>query len=405
MAPDRGAHTVGGMSRSEPFQAIIVGGGPAALEAALRLQRVSDGRVATTILAPEEDFVTRPMSVLVPFATAHAPSVPLARMAAEAGATLHTGSLASVDAEAQEVVTHGGERLRYDALLIAVGARYGAPSPHVLPFGMPGSEERMHGLVQDLESGYVHSVAFVVPSGSTWPLALYELALMLADRAYETGQSPRLVLVTPEDAPLALFGPEASRAVAARLQDARIDVRAGAHADVVRRGTVELHPGRQLLEVDRIVSLPRADGPAITGLPHDADGFLTVDRHGRVEGTEAVYAAGDATSFPVKQGGLACRQADAAADAIAVQAGVGIEPEPFTAVLEGVLLTERAATFLRRDASGAAGDDSVVSDHALWWPPAKIAGRELARHLGPVTRHLAPLEEAGVEVRRPVDVA
>ena len=390
------------MSQSEPFQAIIVGGGPAALEAALRLQRVAGGRVATTILAPEKHFVTRPMSVLVPFATAHAPSVPLERMAAEAGATLHPGRLASVDAGAREVVTDEGERLRYDALLIAVGAHGRAPSPDVLPFGPPGSEERMHGLVQDLEAGYVHSVAFAVPSGATWPLALYELALMLADRAYETGQSPRLVLVTPEEAPLALFGPEASRAVAARLEAAGVDVRTGAHADIIRRGTVEIHPGGHLLEVDRIVGLPLAEGPAVAGLPHDADGFLIVDRHARVEGVEAVYAAGDATNFPIKQGGLACRQADAAAEAIAAQAGVEIDPEPFTAVLEGVLLTERGATFLRRDAGGAVGDDSVVSGRALWWPPAKIAGRELARHLGAVTRHLASLEDDGIEVRRPV---
>lgn len=393
------------MSRSDPFQAIIVGGGPAALEAALRLQRLSEGRVATTILAPEQDFVTRPMAVLVPFTTAHAPSVPLQRMATAAGATLRPGRLASVDAEAHEVVTDTGDRLRYDALLIAVGARQAAPPPHVLPFGMPGSDERMHGLVQDIEAGYVHSVAFVVPSGVTWPLALYELALMLAGRAYETGQSPRLVLVTPEEAPLALFGQEASRAVAARLADAGVDVRTGVHGDVSRRGTVELHPGADVVAVDRIVSLPRAEGPAIAGLSHDAQGFLTIDRHGRVEGADGVYAAGDATSFPVKQGGIACRQADAAAEAIAARAGAAIEPEPFTAVLEGVLLTERAATFLRRDAGGAAGDDSVVSEHALWWPPAKIAGRELARHLGAVTRHLASLEEAGVEVRRPVDVA
>jgi sulfide:quinone oxidoreductase len=390
------------MSGFDPFQVVVVGGGPAALEAALRLRRVSDGRVATTILAPEQDFVTAPMSVLVPFSIAHAPAVPLERLAAEAGAVLHGGRLACVDAAGHEVLTDAGERLGYDALLIAVGARQRATSRDVLSFGLAGSQERMHGLVQDLEAGYVRSVAFVVPSTVTWPMALYELALMLADRAFESGQAPRLVLVTPEQAPLAIFGPEASRAVAARLAAARIEVRAGRHVEVLRRGALALRPEGVLLEDDRVVSLPLAEGPAIAGLPHDGEGFLIVDRHGRLEGVPGVFAAGDATSFPIKQGGLACRQADAAAEAIAAAAGAAIEPEPFTAVLEGVLLTEHGATFLRRDAGGAAGDDSVASDHALWWPPAKIAGRELARHLGPVTRHRAPLEDAGMPVRRPV---
>jgi sulfide:quinone oxidoreductase len=95
-----------------------------------------------------------------------------------------------------------------------------------------------------------------------------------------------------------------------------------------------------------------------------------------VHGVEDVYAAGDATAFPVKQGGIACEQADAAAEAIAARAGAPVEPAPFTPVLRGMLLTERWARFLRRETVGGAAE---AADHALWWPPAKIAGR----YLGP----------------------
>ena len=57
-------------------------------------------------------------------------------------------------------------------------------------------------------------------------------------------------------------------------------------------------------------------------------------------------------------------------------------------MLRGVLLTERWARFLRRD-----GDEAgTVAGHPLWWPPAKIAGRELAGYLAGLD------EEAG---RRP----
>jgi sulfide:quinone oxidoreductase len=42
-----------------------------------------------------------------------------------------------------------------------------------------------------------------------------------------------------------------------------------------------------------------------------------------------------------------------------------------------MLLTEHHARFLRREATGG-GD---AADRALWWPPTKIAGRELASYL------------------------
>ena len=74
------------------------------------------------------------------------------------------------------------------------------------------------------------------------------------------------------------------------------------------------------VQAERIVSLPRLVGPWIGGLPHDGQGFLATDAHGAVLGVEAVWAAGDGTAFPLKQGGLAAQQAGAAAAAIAALA-------------------------------------------------------------------------------------
>jgi sulfide:quinone oxidoreductase len=112
-----------------------------------------------------------------------------------------------------------------------------------------------------------------------------------------------------------------------------------------------------------------------------------------------VYAAGDATSLPIKQGGLACQQADAAAETIAARAGAAIEPQPYRALLQGVLLTEHGATFMRRDADETTDEDAGTSTQALWWPPTKIAGQELARHIGDLPRRLAPANGEGVEIR------
>ncbi len=75
-----------------------------------------------------------------------------------------------------------------------------------------------------------------------------------------------------------------------------------------------------------MISLPRLEGRRIAGIPHDADGFVGVDEHGRAIGLERVFAAGDVTAFPVKQGGIATQQADAVAEAIAAEVGAEVEP-------------------------------------------------------------------------------
>jgi sulfide:quinone oxidoreductase len=386
------------MSDSPTYKVLIAGAGSAALEAAFRLQHVGENRVDTTILAPDDEFATHAMAVLIPFAAGDVPHEPVAALARQAGARLRRGRLASVDADAHQVMTSDGEAIDYDALLIAVGAVQRVLPRHVLAFGAPGAEERMHGLVQDLEAGFVRRIAFVVPAGATWPVPLYELALMAADRAYEMCLDLELTLATWERAPLELFGAEASDTLAARLAERGIAVVTGVEAQVPVGGLVELRPGGERLAVDRVVMLPILDGPAVEGLPHDGDGFLVVDRYGRVRGVPDVYAAGDATHHAVKQGGLACQQADAAAEAIAAQAGAAVEPEPYAAILQGVLLTQRAATYLRREASAA----GIVPQEAVWWPPTKIAGRELSRHLGRQSPHTAAAAREGVQIHRPL---
>jgi sulfide:quinone oxidoreductase len=160
------------------------------------------------------------------------------------------------------------------------------------------------------------------------------------------------------------------------LTEAGIAVRCGVQAEPPRRNVLQPHPTRECVSVDRVVTLPLLSGPAIEGLPHDAAGFLPVDAHGRVDGAPGVYAAGDATDFAIKQGGIACQQAEAAAEAIAAQAGAAIEPAPFAPVLRGLLLTEHDTRWMQR----ALGLESTFED----WPRAKFAGRELSRFLDAV---------------------
>jgi sulfide:quinone oxidoreductase len=143
--------------------------------------------------------------------------------------------------------------------------------------------------------------------------------------------------------------------------------------------------------VDRVVALPRLEGPQLDGLPCDLDGFVIVDDRLRVMGVDGVWAAGDATNMPVKQGGLATQHADVAAAGIAAWAGLAAEPAPFDPVLRACLMTGDQPRYLRAWIGGGHGARSEFSDRPLWWPASKIAGKYLAPYVmarsavGPVT--------------------
>jgi len=361
---------------------VIAGGGVAALEAAIALRDLAGDRVDITMLAPEEDFVFKPLSVGEPFALGDAQRLPLKRFARDLGVELVQDGLASVSPSSRMLRTTGGDELKFDKLVIATGALREEPFEHATTFRGQEDSEKLHGLIQDLEGQYARKIAFVVPGGVAWSLPLYELALMTARRAGEMSlDGVELTFVTPEERPLAVFGPGPSDEVRELLEQAGITVRCAVHAEVPRKGVVLLHPGEEELQADRIVTLARMRGHATRSLPHDEDGFLPIDNHGRVVGIENVYAAGDGTNFPVKQGGIACQQADAVAEVIARSAGSSLEPRSFRPVLRGQLITGRESRFMRTNLSGREGDSAETSPEALWWPPTKVSGRYLSPYL------------------------
>lgn len=378
-APDRPyAHA---MTPSEStFRVLVAGGGVAGLETLLALRDLAGDRVSLTLLAPEDDFVYRPMAVAEPFARGHAKRHRLPDVCRQIGATFVRDALAEVDDAAGEAVTAGGERIGYDALLVAVGAQSAVALHAAMTWTPERDPEVFGGLLRDIDEGYTSRVAFVVPPGNAWPLPAYELALMTAWQAYGMNRDDvRVTVYTPEDAPLGVFGTTASAALRDDLDAAGIEVENGVFVTEAD-GRLVMQPGGRSLEADRVVALPVAAGPAMPGLPGDRLGFVLTDRVGRVPGTRAVWAAGDCISFPIKQGGLASQEADAAARSIAAAAGADVEVTPFRPFLRGVVLTGRGQRWMRHDVAGGGGEGEAAR-HALFWPPTKVAGRYLAPFL------------------------
>ena len=364
-----------------PFRVVVAGGGVAGLEALLALHALAGDRVELTLVSPTPDFVYRPLAVAEPFALGAARTTPLADAARAAGATLVRASLEGVDVANRTVRLGNDEVLPYDALVLATGA---ASEPafttgNVFDWDDSCGAEAIGGLLRDLEEGYSQRLAIVIPPGPSWPLPAYELALLISSDARGMGMAPEITLVTPEQAPLAIFGRRAVELVADELERAGVRVELGAYAelDAGPPSAIVMRPSGRRVEGGRVLALPRLRGRAPEGIAADADGFITVDPHGRVAGADHVWAAGDGIVFPVKFGGLAAQQADAAAADIAAEAGAPVERAPFRPVLRGRLLTSRGPRYLRHDAAGGDGEGEATA-HALWWPPSKVNGRYLA---------------------------
>jgi sulfide:quinone oxidoreductase len=395
---------------------LIAGAGVAGLESLLALRALVGDRVDITIVEPELKFFNRSMSADQPFKPKRGRGIRLEDVFAEFNVRWVRAKLDRVEHEQRVAISAEGERLPYDGLVLALGAH---PEPWVSrglrhPSGSDalsyygGRDSPEYGLLLDhVHAGRISKLAFVKPTGASWPLPLYDLALMTAAECAALGRSEvELSLITPEEEPLSIFGTRASEAIRDLLDESGVTLHTASYAELARPGWLHISPGDRAIEVDRVVTEPRLAGPRLRGLPCDRDGFIPIDTHGRVPDLQGVFAAGDSTSFPVKQGGLATQQADAVAEAIAASVGAEIDPQPFQPVLRGVLLTGGLPRYLRSDISGRAGDDSTISEDALWWPPNKLAGRYLAPYLSSRQGEAAdvmPQDARGIAVETKLD--
>jgi sulfide:quinone oxidoreductase len=354
---------------------LIAGGGVAGVETLLALHDLAGERAALSLIAPEPEFVYKPLLVEEPFGLGPPGRYELQPLTDERDADFVPRALSAVRPDEHRIELDDGSSLSYDFLVVCVGGRFVPAYERAITFPDARQPLRIDPLIDRALAGQGR-IAFVVPPATTWSLPIYEVALMTERRARERGDRVDLSLVTPEDAPLAAFGPAASTAVGELLEARRIDATCGVRAHE-EKGALVLTPGDRALEADVLIALPAMEGPRIEGLPADDEGFMPVDEHSRVVGVDDVYAAGDGTNFPIKQGGLATQQADAAGEDIAHRLGAAVDPEPFRPVLRGQLITGDASLQMRADIAGGGGEGAASLDR-LWWPPHKISGRYLA---------------------------
>jgi sulfide:quinone oxidoreductase len=305
---------------------------------------------------------------------------PLQRIASDLGARWVRDRLRSVETTSRTVHTEGGVELQYDMLLLAIGAKETSPYQHAYMFTDRTAGETFDRIIRDIEAGSVDAVAFVLPHEWVWPLPLYELALMTRHRARAVSRRLQIAFVTSEGRPLKAFGKAAGDAVLDLLQEADVRLHAGVRARVPAPGVVTFDGGE--LRVDRVVTLPKITGPAVKGVPAGSRWFVPINEWCVVPSTEGrVFAAGDATDFPVKQGGIGAQQADTAAAGIAHLAGVVGRPPPLHPVIRGALLTGTRPLYVAAQVIDGVGWQSQIYKRPPWPAQEKIVAEELGGYL------------------------
>ena len=369
-----------GFSSGDRAKIVLVGGGVGALETALALRALAGDRVNMSLVSTGSQLTFRPGAAFEAFGHPAA-RYDLEAIAGDLGLEFRMARLEAVAPQNRSVRLSSGARLEYDVLVLATGARATASIPGALTFRDQRDVPALRRILREHDAGHLTRLVLAVPSGITWTLPLSELALLSAARAKPFGTE--VMLVSPERTPLEVFGAEASNRVEHVLADQGVSFLPESSATSWNDGTLNIQ-GDAPIQAERVITVPQLRVNRIAGIPASWWGFVPTDTSGRVDGLADIYAAGDMTTYPIKQGGLATQQADLIAGTIAASLGAPVKELRSTHVLRARLLGGDRPLLLRTelDSMGRPSHGTVEAAEADGAAGAsKIFGRYLTPYL------------------------
>ena len=302
---------------------------------------------------------------------------------------LHIAGIDAVDPGAHRLVTWDGRSFSYDP----APASRSAPAPTARSRAASRSRAPATRAASAPSCASSRSGAFAAspsrcPPGASWPLPLYELALMTAAHVAERG-------LRKVRAPARHARARAARAVRRRRRPRRcaicssergIELHTSAYPIEAAGGELVTVPGRAAGRRPRGEPARAWSGPRLPGLPHDPRRLYPRRPPRPVRGEQDVYAAGDATDLARSSRAAWPRSRPTRPPRPSPRAPARrLDPQPFRPVLRGLLLTggSRAtcAPRYRRPRRGLArlGARALVAAEQDRRPAARALPRAQAR--------------------------
>jgi 3-phenylpropionate/trans-cinnamate dioxygenase ferredoxin reductase component len=280
---------------------VVVGCGPAAVGAAMAA-RNQDKSAEVLMLSDEhcEPYEKPPLSKAVLTGKAMPHDAPIAGPAGIAGKGItlkHDARVKEIDRAGKAVTTEAGERISYDALILATGS-----INRVLPLFPPGLGIHYLRTIDEalaLKADLARSKSVLVIGGGVVGLEIASSAAELGIKTTVMEIAPRILARVCDE--------ETSAIIHERHRRAGVDIRLGTAATALRRlpsggFEIDTNTGIAILADCIVVGVgivPEDQLAKAAGLVVQ-DGIL-VDDHCRTS-DPAIFAAGDCTRFPGPQG-------------------------------------------------------------------------------------------------------
>lgn len=307
---------------------VVAGGGFAGLETAFLLNLRLHADVDITLVSDQDHFLFRPNTIYIPFGLdPDELKIPLERPSSRQDIAFVGGRVRAADVGASRLELDSGESVAYDRLVLATGA---AMRPEEIPglaehantiwtpADMLQLRDQIERIVEKGKDGKKTRLVFLVPPNNKCSGPLYEMAMVVETHFRREGVRDwvDMVWTTSEQSYIMAFGPRLHE-VSAEFDERVIEGLLEHVVTEVEEDRVLYENGTEI-EYDELISPPPyVAAMEYDGLPSDDRGFLTTDFDTRrVEGTENIYAPGDAGDFPVKQAFLAFLQTDAVAETL-----------------------------------------------------------------------------------------
>jgi sulfide:quinone oxidoreductase len=160
----------------------IIGGGVAALEAMLALDVISYSATDVHLFSPNSRFVLKPLAVSTGLGRGEMLNFDLAKLTSTAGATFHNLSVSGVVTEDRIINLSDGSEFSYDYLIASPGTEPLPAVPGATTYTGPAANQTVAEALETLRGQENVRVIVTMPDGASWPLPLYELALLIKDQ-------------------------------------------------------------------------------------------------------------------------------------------------------------------------------------------------------------------------------